>query len=125
MTTEALTPGALADHARGLNGLAPAYPRSRGGSSAATLVDLNKWEDWQGAGKRCIRKNMAEIINLRQARKTQQRRSAAQTASENRARHGRTKGEKQRDRLEAERLDQTVEGARRTPAPAGETDENA
>ena len=38
---------------------------------------------------------MAEIINLRQARKIRQRRAAEAEAAENRIRFGRTKGERQ------------------------------
>ena len=45
---------------------------------------------------------MAEIINLRMARKAKQRADAAQTAAENRARFGRNKGEKARDQLTAQ-----------------------
>lgn len=43
----------------------------------------------------------AEIINLRQVRKQQKRAEAADTAAENRARHGRTKSARQKDEMEA------------------------
>jgi hypothetical protein len=56
---------------------------------------------------------MAEIVNLRLVRKAHQRSQAAQDAAENRARFGRTKGERARDAVEAERLARTVDGARR------------
>ena len=56
---------------------------------------------------------MAEIVNLRLVRKARQRSQAAQDAAENRARFGRTKGERTRDAVEAERLARTVDGARR------------
>lgn len=56
---------------------------------------------------------MGEIINLRLARKARQRTEAAATAAQNRARHGRGKGEKARDAAEGERLARTVDGARR------------
>ena len=46
---------------------------------------------------------MADIVNLRQARKHKQRAARDQQAAENRAKFGRTKGEKQRDAHEAER----------------------
>lgn len=36
----------------------------------------------------------AEIVNLRQVRKRMKRETSAQTADENRARHGRTKAQK-------------------------------
>jgi len=56
---------------------------------------------------------MAEIINLRRARKTRDRAAAEVTAAQNRALHGRTLAEKQRDRREAERLAKTLDGAER------------
>lgn len=56
---------------------------------------------------------MAEIVNLRMARKARQRAEAGKQAAANRAQHGETKGEKTRRRQEAERLARTVDGARR------------
>ncbi|HEX8055179.1 MAG TPA: DUF4169 family protein [Novosphingobium sp.] len=56
---------------------------------------------------------MAEIINLRQVRKARDRDAATKQAAANRAQHGETKGEKQRRKLEAERLTRTVDGAKR------------
>lgn len=56
---------------------------------------------------------MAEIINLRSARKARARIAHEQQAAENRARFGRTKAEKARDRIEAERADRAHDGARR------------
>ena len=56
---------------------------------------------------------MAEIINLRLARKAKQRTDAEKQASANRSRHGETKGEKLRRQQEAERLARTVDGAKR------------
>jgi hypothetical protein len=56
---------------------------------------------------------MADIINLRTARKAKQRDAAAQRAAANRSQHGETKGEKLRRRQEAERLARTVDGAKR------------
>jgi hypothetical protein len=56
---------------------------------------------------------MAEIVNLRLARKARQRADAGKRAAANRAQHGETKGEKTRRRAEAERLARTVDGARR------------
>jgi hypothetical protein len=46
---------------------------------------------------------MSGIVNLRMVRKRKARADREQAASENRALHGRTKAEKERDRLEAER----------------------
>ncbi|KAA5606935.1 DUF4169 family protein [Roseospira marina] len=68
---------------------------------------------------------MAEIINLRQARKQRGRADKAQTAADNRARHGRTKGERERDsttRSKAERdLDaHRLDGPDRTDDPPDE-----
>lgn len=56
---------------------------------------------------------MAEIINLRQARKARDRDAAVKQAAANRALHGETKGEKLRRKQETERLRKTVDGARR------------
>lgn len=56
---------------------------------------------------------MAEIVNLRMARKARDRARAAQQAAENRAKFGRTKGQKAKERAEADRLTREVEGARR------------
>ncbi|WP_420383318.1 DUF4169 family protein [Novosphingobium sp.] len=46
---------------------------------------------------------MADVINLRQARKALARRSAAERAAENRARHGRTRAERTAQTTESER----------------------
>jgi hypothetical protein len=56
---------------------------------------------------------MAQIINLRLARKAKQRGEAAQQAAANRSKHGETKGEKLRRRQEAERHARRVDGAKR------------
>ena len=55
---------------------------------------------------------MAEIVNLRLARKARDRAKAEQQTTENRAKFGRTKAQKQRDKAEAERLRREVDGAR-------------
>ena len=57
--------------------------------------------------------SVAEIVNLRQARKTRQRQAAAANADAMRALHGETKGEKTRRLQDAERLARTVGGAQR------------
>jgi len=62
---------------------------------------------------------MAEIVNLRMARKARNRARAEQQAQENRAKFGRTKAQKANERAEAERLAREIEGARR------ETDDGA
>jgi hypothetical protein len=56
---------------------------------------------------------MAEVINLRQARKAKRRGEAERQAAANRASHGETRGEKLRRRQEADRLARSVDGARR------------
>lgn len=56
---------------------------------------------------------MAEIVNLRQARKAKQRSDAAAQAESNRARHGVTKAERRRVEDEGDRLARTLDGARR------------
>ncbi|MEO0031596.1 MAG: hypothetical protein RIS94_1354 [Pseudomonadota bacterium] len=58
---------------------------------------------------------MAEIVNLRQARKAKARTEAQVQAAANRARHGRTKGDKQREALDAARADRQIDGAKREP----------
>lgn len=53
------------------------------------------------------------VDNLRQARKARLRVEKETIAQANRAKFGRTKGEKARDKAEAERAARTVDGARR------------
>lgn len=54
---------------------------------------------------------MAEIVNLNKARKARVRAEDVARAAENRVRHGRTKGERARDRMEAERAARARDGA--------------
>ena len=61
---------------------------------------------------------MAEIVNLRRARKQREAAARVAEAQQNRALHGRTKAEKQRDRLEQERDARRADNARLDP-PAG------
>lgn len=56
---------------------------------------------------------MAEIVNLRQARKAKKRVADAATADANRARHGASKSERRLAQDEAARLARTLDGARR------------
>lgn len=58
---------------------------------------------------------MAEVINLRMARKARTRSTAAQLAEENRARHGLTRAERHRQQAEAERAARNLDGAKREP----------
>lgn len=63
---------------------------------------------------------MAEIVNLRAARKRLARDAAARTAAQNRALHGRTKAEKLRDRQVSEKAASHIEGHRRQNAEDSE-----
>jgi hypothetical protein len=63
---------------------------------------------------------MGNVVNLGRARKRKQRAEEQRRADENAIRHGRTKVEKARERMEQERLQATVDGARREPATDGE-----
>ena len=56
---------------------------------------------------------MAEIINLRLARKARAREEAERQAAENRAKFGQTKAQKATQRADAERQARTLDGARR------------
>ena len=58
---------------------------------------------------------MAEIVNLRLVRKARKRDQAAQASDANRAKFGRTKGEKMQQQAETTRLDALLDGARREP----------
>lgn len=55
---------------------------------------------------------MADIINLRQARKASKRRQDEATAAANRARFGQTKAQRTLQSAEAARADRVVDGAK-------------
>lgn len=59
---------------------------------------------------------MGDIVNLRQARKQKARDGKLREAEQNRALHGRSKAEKQRDHLIADRSEKFVDGHRREPS---------
>ncbi|PWK72821.1 DUF4169 family protein [Aminobacter sp. AP02] len=61
---------------------------------------------------------MADIVNLRQFKKQKARAERETRADQNRALHGRTKAEKQRDQVTAERAEKFVDGHRRDPEKA-------
>ncbi|MCA0425228.1 MAG: DUF4169 family protein [Proteobacteria bacterium] len=61
---------------------------------------------------------MADIINLRKARKARARAEADQRAVENRILHGMTRGEKERIRLEKEQAEAKITGLRLVGAAA-------
>ena len=56
---------------------------------------------------------MADIINLRQARKARSRAAAETRAATNRALHGRTREEKLAAKADKARVENTLNGARR------------
>jgi hypothetical protein len=56
---------------------------------------------------------VAEVINLRLARKAKARSAAAQQAAENRALHGLSRSEKKRQSIEASRIKTLLNGAKR------------
>lgn len=56
---------------------------------------------------------MVNVVNLRQVRKAKARGEAQARAAANRAAHGRTKAEKAAARAERERVERTVDGAKR------------
>ncbi|ESW68824.1 DUF4169 family protein [Mesorhizobium sp. C277A] len=56
---------------------------------------------------------MGEIVNLRQVRKQKARTEKEKLAGENRALHGRSKAEKNRDRLTSDKAEKFVAGHRR------------
>ncbi|MBX9663476.1 DUF4169 family protein [Novosphingobium sp.] len=56
---------------------------------------------------------MAEIVNLRLARKAAARRSKEAEAAANRLAHGRTRTEREATRTEAERATRLLDGAKR------------
>lgn len=56
---------------------------------------------------------MGEVVNLRQARKARQRADDESRAAANRLKHGRTKADKRIADAARQKLEATVEGARR------------
>jgi hypothetical protein len=56
---------------------------------------------------------VAEVINLRLARKARQRSQGEREAAANRSKFGRTKGEKERVAKEAEKLARLLDGTKR------------
>jgi hypothetical protein len=55
---------------------------------------------------------MADIINLRRARKAKQRQAAADTAAQNRARHGQSKAARHKQQAEDQRRDRQLDHAK-------------
>lgn len=67
---------------------------------------------------------MADIVNLRQARKRKARADAARLADANRILHGRTKAERAATRAERDRHEAALDGARREGLHKGEDPES-
>ena len=65
---------------------------------------------------------MGEIVNLRLVRKAKARDDKTRIADENRARHGRTKSEKQLDRVSAEKSAAFLDAHRRTSPLGGKVE---
>lgn len=65
---------------------------------------------------------MADVINLRQARKQKARTEKEAVAAANRAAFGRTKAEKQLTQARQEQAARLLEGHLRTPEPGSSTD---
>ncbi|PDQ17599.1 hypothetical protein CN311_29130 [Mesorhizobium sanjuanii] len=65
---------------------------------------------------------MTDIVNLRHARKQKARAEKERLAEQNRALHGRSRAERERDRLAADRSETFVAGHRREKS--GEPDES-
>lgn len=59
---------------------------------------------------------MSEVVNFNKARKARLKTEAAAVAKENRAKFGRTRAERNLAKDVAERLDRTLDGARRDPS---------
>jgi hypothetical protein len=55
---------------------------------------------------------MAELVNLRKARKAAERRREEQRAAENRLAHGRSNAERLRDKARSDKLDRELDGHR-------------
>ena len=53
------------------------------------------------------------IVNFNKARKSRARAEAKKTADRNAVKFGRTKAEKNRDRVEADKVNRTLDGAKR------------
>jgi hypothetical protein len=56
---------------------------------------------------------MAEIINLGKVRKARARAEETKRAAENRAKHGRSKGQKSKEELECEKIRDALDQAKR------------
>lgn len=55
---------------------------------------------------------MGDVVNLNKARKARARSDAKATAEANRVKFGRTRAEKERDRIDKARADRLIDGAK-------------
>ena len=55
---------------------------------------------------------MGDVVNLNKARKARARSDAKATAEANRVKFGRTRAEKERDRIDKARADKLIDGAK-------------
>jgi len=62
---------------------------------------------------------VAEIVNLRHARKARARAERESEAAANRARHGRSKSERERERLEQQKAKSVLDQAKRSDDERG------
>lgn len=67
---------------------------------------------------------MADVINLRQARKVKARTEKAAKAEQNRAKFGRSKAEKSLQKAENAKEERALDGKRRTPSVVPVAPEN-
>ena len=58
---------------------------------------------------------MAEVVNLRQAKKQAARKAARSVADANAAKHGRTKLERELDAARTEKAEKALDGQKREP----------
>ncbi|KJE36574.1 hypothetical protein UF64_02455 [Thalassospira sp. HJ] len=68
---------------------------------------------------------MGDLVNLRQARKRKQRDEKSRKADQNRALHGRTRGERQLSDHERKNADKQLDGHKRVDTAAPGADEAA
>jgi hypothetical protein len=66
----------------------------------------------------------ADIVSLRKARKQKARADKERRAAENRAVHGLSKVERERQAREKDRVRREIEGAKRTPPVGGDGDDH-
>lgn len=66
---------------------------------------------------------MAKVVNLNKFRKRKRKEEAVKQAETNRRLHGRTKAERERERVERRKLDSTLDGAFMRPQAEDDHDD--